>query len=77
MAERRTITSGEELRRITEARRLELNLTNGEVARRAGFAETTFWAWQKHQRRVTLEAALCYLTALGLRITVEPLDTKH
>lgn len=77
MGERHAVTSGEEVRRIAEGRRLELNLSKEDVARAAGFSDSSFWAWQKYRRRVTLEAALCYLTALGLRITVEPIDTKH
>lgn len=71
MGEPQIITSGEEVRRIAEARRLALGLRNDEVSRAAGYADSSFWAWQRHQRRVTLEAALCYLTALGLRVTVE------
>jgi hypothetical protein len=77
MSERQVVTSGEEVRRIAEARRVTLGITKEDVARRAGFDKSSFWAWQKYQRRVTLEAGLCYLTALGLRLVIEPIETTH
>jgi hypothetical protein len=74
-----TITSAEEMRRVLEARRVELGASKRELSEKAGFAHAAYWWWgakgnagSNKRGGVTLEAALCYAKVLGYRVELVP-----
>jgi hypothetical protein len=65
------ITDSGQFRDIVEARRQEANLGFRPMARKAGVAHGTYWVWLRiDPGKVTLENAIAYAKAIGLKLFV-------
>jgi transcriptional regulator with XRE-family HTH domain len=62
--------TSQEIRLAMEVRRAELGVSQRAVSVRAGYAHASYWWWLNAKGAVSLEAALCYLRALGLRVSL-------
>ena len=69
---RRTIHSATEDIHALRARRLELGMSQEDVARKTGFAEWTISNWERGARS-PLANATAWANALGCTIKLEPL----
>jgi hypothetical protein len=65
------IESAGQFRDLVEARRKEAELGFRPMARKAGVAHGTYWVWLRiDPGKVTLENAIAYAKAIGLKIFV-------
>jgi hypothetical protein len=71
------ITDSGQFRDIVEARRQEASLGFRPMARKAGVAHGTYWVWLRiDPGKVTLENAIAYAKAIGLKIFVAKDDAE-
>ncbi|CDM57414.1 hypothetical protein [Rhizobium favelukesii] len=66
-----------QFRDLVEARRQEAKMGFRPIARKAGVAHGTYWVWLRiDPGKVTLENALAYAKALGLKLFIGKDDTE-
>lgn len=57
---------------VLRERRLELGLTQGELAKRIGYGDRYISLWERGVYSPRLCSLECWLEGLGMRIVIEP-----
>jgi transcriptional regulator with XRE-family HTH domain len=65
------IESSDDLLKIVEAARIEQGLSERQLSAKANMSHGSYWWWKTHAGTTSLDVAMRYINALGLRLDVK------
>jgi hypothetical protein len=74
MAEGDNVLTTVELCEAVERERRRQKISIEALVRRAGYSKTTYYRWRKEPWAARSETAVCFLRAVGLKLTLSAMD---